>query len=72
MNREVHPKSIAAAETWMHKSRHHTPHAFFSSLSKVQYWQLIDIPRPAMAFIRTSAISSYGFYKDICPPQPLH
>ena len=25
---------------------------------KVQYWQLIDIPRP---------ISSYCFYKDICP-----
>ena len=29
--------------------RHHT-------WSKVQYWQLIDIPRP---------ISSYCFYKDI-------
>jgi len=27
-------------------------------LSKVQYWQLIDIP---------GLISSYCFYKDICP-----
>ena len=31
--------------------------------SKVQYWQLIDIPRP---------ISSYCFYKDICPSPKLY
>ena len=31
--------------------------------SKVQYWQLIDIPRP---------ISSYCFYKDICPSPNLY
>ena len=31
--------------------------------SKVQYWQLIGIPRP---------ISSYCFYKDICPSPNLY
>jgi len=31
--------------------------------SKVRYWQLIDIPRP---------ISSYCFYKDICPSPNLY
>jgi len=34
-----------------------------SNSSKVQYWQLIDIPRP---------ISSYCFYKDICPSPNLY
>ena len=33
------------------------------TLSKVQYQQLIDIPRP---------ISSYCFYKDICPSPNLY
>ena len=33
------------------------------SQSKVQYWQFIDIPRP---------ISSYCFYKDICPSPNLY
>ena len=32
-------------------------------LRKVQYWQLIGIPRP---------ISSYCFYKDICPSPNLY
>jgi len=36
--------------------------SFIVNLKKVQYWQLIGIPRP---------ISSYCFYMDICPSPNL-
>ena len=38
---------------------------FFHLVSKVQYWQLIDIPKPIY-------ISSYRFYKDINPSPNLY
>ena len=42
---------------------HHEPEARIVLESKVQHWQLIGIPRP---------ISSYCFYKDICPSPKLY
>jgi len=53
----------AIHQTWIYSHTHRLfilleTHQKTASPSKVQYWQLIGIPRP---------ISSYCFYKDICP-----